>query len=220
MKRPPMSVALSTPTGPPMTGARALGAAGVLGGVVLLVAFLIDVRPDLNWIRLVLFNVGAIAVGIAYARRAPSRAAVVLTASALILANAAHLGTTVLSLGVERPFAGTLGFVGFLIAAAMWVFDAAFGAVVASRRETTAGTVGRLAAVALAVGSLLAITGMDRLGLVGLDHPTIFNTLALFGIFLNGLAWIMLGLDVALGRRLVAPGNNTTRSPEPIRAKG
>jgi hypothetical protein len=197
---------LATAMGSPTAAVRALGGAGVLGGLVLLVVFVIDVRPDLNWIRLVLFNVGAIAVGVALAGRAEDpRAAVVLTASAVILANAAHVGMTVLSLGVERPFAGTFGFVFFLIAAAMWLFDAAFGAVLAGRRRLTAGLGGRLGAVALAVGSLLAITGMDRLGLVGHDHPTIFNTVALVGIFLNGLAWIVLGLDLALGRRTVPP---------------
>jgi hypothetical protein len=174
---------------PPTAAARALGAAGVLGGLVLLAAFVLDIRPDINWIRLVLFNVGAIAVGIALVRRAATpRTAVALTASAVVLANAVHLGMTVISLGVERPFAGDFGLVFFLITAAMWLFDAAFGAVLASRRDLTAGLGGRLGAIALAVGSLLAIIGMDRLGLVSPDHDSIFKTLALVGIFLNGLA--------------------------------
>lgn len=209
MRGRPLSVALATAMAPPTAAARTLGAAGVLGGLVLLAAFVTDIRPDLNWVRLVLFNVGAIAIGIAMARRAMTpRAAVVLTAGAVILTNTMHLAMTVLSLGIERPFAGDFGFVFFLITAAMWLFDAAFGVVLASRRDLTEGLAGRLGAVALATGSLLAIMGMDRLGLVSPDHDSIFKTLALVGVFLNGLAWIVLGLDVALGRR--APPSSTT----------
>jgi len=37
---------------------------------LLLAAFVMDIRPDLNWLRLILFNVGAIAVGFAVAVRA------------------------------------------------------------------------------------------------------------------------------------------------------
>jgi hypothetical protein len=196
---------------PPTVAARALGAAGVLGGLVLLGAFVLDIRPDLNWIRLVLFNVGAIAIGIALARRAaPPSAAVIVTAGAVILANAAHLGMIVFSLGVERPFAGTSGFIFFLVAAAIWLGDAAFGAALASRRGLPAGLAGRLAAVALAVGSLLALTGMDRLGLVSRDHETAFATLSQVGIFLSGLGWIVLGLDVAIGRRPVPSSDSAT----------
>jgi hypothetical protein len=206
-----MSVALSTATVPPGSLARALGVAGVLGGLVLLAAFVTEIRPDLNWIRLVLFNIGAIAIGIALTLRATApRAAVVLTASAVIFTNAAHLGMTVLSLGVERPFAGDFGLVFFLITAAMWLSDAAFGAVLASRRNLTAGLGGRLGAIALAVGSLLAIIGMDRIGLVSPDRDSIFKTLAGVGIFLSGLAWIVLGLDVALGRRRMQPSIGAT----------
>jgi hypothetical protein len=195
---------------PPTAASRALGAVGVLGGLVLLAAFVTDISPDLNWARLVLFNVGAIAIGIALARRALTpRAPVVLTASALVLANAAHLAMTVLSLGDERPFAGESGLAFFLIAAAMWLFDAAFGVVLASRPDVV-GLGGRLGAVALAVGSVLAITGMDRVGLVSPDVDSIFKTLALVGIFLNGLGWIVLGLDVAIGRRAVPPSTTAT----------
>jgi hypothetical protein len=199
---------VSTTMGQPSAGARALGAAGVLGGLVLLAAFVTEIRPDLNWVRLVLFNVGAMAIGTAMARRATHpRGAVVVTAGAVLLANAMQLGMTVLSLGVERPFAGDFGLVFFLISAAMWLGDAMFGAVLASRSDLTAGLAGRLGAVALAVGSLLAIIGMDRIGLVTPDRDSTFKTLALAGIFLNGLSWIVLGLDVVRGGRLMSASN-------------
>jgi hypothetical protein len=80
----------------------------------------------------------------------------------------------------------------------MWLSDAAFGIALASRRNLTVGLGGRLGAIALAVGSLLAILGMDRIGLVSPERDSVFKTLALAGIFLNGLAWVVLGLDVAL----------------------
>ena len=40
----------------------------------------------------------------------------------------------------------------------------------------------RLGAAAVALGSLLAVTGIDRLGLVSEAAPTIFNTLSQLGI--------------------------------------
>jgi hypothetical protein len=204
------SVAHSTAMAPPGAVARALGAAGVLGGLVLLAGFVVNIGPDFNWIRIVLFNVGAIAIGIALARRAAAPPALLmLTAGAVVLANAWYIGMTVLSLGVLRPNAGTFGYVYFLAGAATWLADAAFGAVLARKRRLTAGLGGRAAAVALAIGSLLAFTGMDRLGLVSRDHETIFATLSLFGVFLNGLGWITLGLDVAIGRRRLPPSSAT-----------
>ena len=48
---------------------RMLGAAGILGGVVLLAAFVIDIPGSVNVLRLVLFNLGAIAVVVALYRR-------------------------------------------------------------------------------------------------------------------------------------------------------
>jgi hypothetical protein len=79
---------------------------------LLLAAFVMDIRPDLNWLRLILFNVGAIAVGFAVAVRATAPGpAVASTAAAVIITNAAHLGMTVLSLRIERPFAGDFGLV-------------------------------------------------------------------------------------------------------------
>jgi hypothetical protein len=192
---------VSTAIASPSLTTRALGAAGVLGGIVLLSVFVTDIRPDLNWMRLVLFNVGAIAVGIAMARRAmPPAAAVVITAGAVVITNAMHLGMTVLSLGVERPFAGDFGLLFFWITLGMWLSDASFGAVLASRRHLTSGLAGRGGAVALAVGSLLAIIGMDRIGLVSPDRDSAFKALALTGVFLNGLAWIVLGLGLVRAR--------------------
>ena len=94
--------------------------------------------------------------------------------------------------GPREPVAGDFGLIYFFAGVAMWVTDAAFGAVSLRLRAVT-----RLGAVALLVGSLLAITGMDRLGLTSSASPTIFGSLGLTGVALNGVAWILLGIDVA-----------------------
>jgi hypothetical protein len=188
---------------PPSTSSRLLGGIGILGGVVLLAAFVpftLDAR--LFNLRLVLFNVGAIAVVVAVHRRQVSAAprVALLAAIPAILANAWYLVMTVLSLGRTEPVgAGDFGLVYFFAAAAMWLTDSAFG--LASLRL---GVVTRWGAMALAIGSLLAFTGMDRLELTSADSPTIFGFLALAGVALNGIGWILLGLDVATTRRALA----------------
>jgi hypothetical protein len=79
----------------------------------------------------------------------------------------------------------------FYAGLAMWLADSAFG--FASLRV---GGAPRLGALALAVGSLLAIVGMDRLGLTSPTNPTIFGPLALIGIAMNGIGWILLGAAI------------------------
>ena len=183
----------------PTASNRALGLAGILGGAVLLAAFVVDIEPDLNNARLILFNIGAIAVVLAVHRgqvaAAPTLARSV--AGAALLANAWYLTMVVLAIGRPNPFAGDFGLVFFWAAIAMWLTDAAFG-IVALRL----GLVTRWGAIALAIGSALAVTGIDRLALTSPANPTIFGPLSLIGIALNGLGLILLGLDVATrGRR-------------------
>jgi hypothetical protein len=62
------------------------------------------------------------------------------------------------------------------------------------------GVVSRWAALALAVGSLLALGGMGGLGLTAGPFGAIVERLALVGIALNGLGWIALGIEVAVRR--------------------
>lgn len=180
----------------PSTSSRVLGLAGILAGVVLLAAFLpFDWGPDLFNLRLVLFNAGAMAIVIAVHRRQASvaPALALLAAVPAVLANAWYLAMTVLAVERTGPMgAGDFGLVYFFAGAAMWLSDAAFGIV-----TLRLGVVARWGALALAIGSLLAFTGMDRLEL----NPTIFGPIALAGLALNGIGWILLGLDVATRRR-------------------
>lgn len=178
----------------PTTTDRVLGATGIAGGVVLLVAFLpIQIPSDLNVGRLVLFNLGAIAVVVAAHRRhalVDPRWAWLATVPAVVT-NATHLVLTIAAATRETPFAGDLGILYFGAGLAMWLSDAWFGFVTARL-----GVLTRWGAAVLAIGSLLAILGMDRLGLTSPGNPTIFGPLALTGIALNGLGWILLGVDL------------------------
>jgi hypothetical protein len=123
-----------------------------------------------------------------------------LVASAAVLANAWYLVMILLSIGRPVPPEPdpTFRLVMFYAGFAMWATDSAFGFV-----ALRLGVVTRWGALALAIGSLLAILGMSHLELTSVANPTIFGPLSLIGIALNGLGWILLGIDVATrGRRL------------------
>jgi hypothetical protein len=190
---------------------RILGSLGILGGAVLLAAFVVAIPGPVNTLRLCLFILGAIAVVIAVQRRhAPAGSRLTLAvAAATVLANAAYLLMVVLSVGRPMPPEPDPGFrlVMFYAGLAMWLTDSAFGFISLRR-----GAVLRLGALALAVGSLLAILGMSHLELTSPTNPTVFGPLALAGIAINGIGWILLGAWVAGVRgpaRATAPTTST-----------
>jgi hypothetical protein len=191
------TVAHSLPAAPSIAS-RLLGLVGILGGAALLVAFLpFAIEEFPSAIRIVLFNIGAIAIVIAVHRRQASVASVLalLAAVPALIANAFYAAWLVLA----PP--GEFGLIGFYAGVALWLTDAAFGLV-----TLRLGVVTRWGALALAIGSALAVTGIDRLGLTPSEHPTIFGPLSQTGGVLSGLGWILLGLDVATRRRAAAPG--------------
>ena len=181
----------------PSASTRIVGMAGIVGGIVLLAAFVVEIAPDLNSVRLVLFNFGALAIVIPVHRRQVAAAPTLArgVAGATVLTNAWHLSMVVLSMDRPSSFAGEFGLVFFWAGVAMWLTDAAFGVV-----TLRLGLVTRWGAAALAIGSALAFTGIDRLALTSPASPTIFLPLSLIGIALNGLGWILLGLVVARGK--------------------
>jgi hypothetical protein len=191
----------------PSTSSRLLGAAGILGGAVLLAAFVIDIAPGLNDIRLVLFNVGAMAVVIGVHRRqAPAAPGLALLGAVpAFIANAWYVAMVLLAIGRPNPFGGDFGVVFFAASLALWAADAWFGLV-----TVRLGVVTQWGALALAMGSILAITGIDRLELTSPANPTIFGPLSLVGIALNGIGWVLFGLDVA------THGRATTQSQRVI----
>jgi hypothetical protein len=195
---------------------RALGILGIAGGLTLISAWI----PDLPWtwalfnLRLVLFNAGAIAVGLAVHRLQASRSPrlSLVVATSMILANAVYLVMILVSIG--RPVYPEpdpdFRLVMFYGAMAMWLSDAAFGLV-----ALRLGVVSRWAASALMIGSILALLGIDRLELVDGPFAAIFIPLAQIGIFLNGLGWIALGVGVFRARRVRAdsPSSRTPQVP-------
>jgi hypothetical protein len=199
------TVAHSLATSSPSTASRMLGLAGILGGSVLLAAFLFEISPELNAVRIYLFLIGAMAIVVGVHRRQASVAPTVALLGVVpaLLANAWYLAMMVLATGRPQPFAGDFGLVFFAAGVAMWLGDAWFGVV-----TFRLGVVTRWGALALAIGSILAGTGIDRLGLTS----TIFGPLSQVGIVLGGIGWILLGLDVATRRRSLAQQPQEARS--------
>ncbi len=212
----------------PSIPTRALGLLGILGGVALVLAFI----PNLPWIwdfvlvRLVLFNVGAIAIGLAAYRAGAlgSGRASVTVAGTVILANAWYLVMVIVGIGRPQfPEADPdFRLITFYAGAAMWLTDALFGYVI-----WRVGAMARWVGLALAVGSLFASTGMDRLELVRGDLAWFWTPAAMAGIAVNGLAWISLGVAVATRQRAagistsvtsgaLAPVDSTTAGVGPV----
>lgn len=182
----------------PTPASRLLGLLGVVGGAALLIAFLgISISPDLFNLRLALFNLGAIAVIIAVHQRHAHAGKRLALAGAIpaVAANAAYL-VLIVSLVAQPSETGQGGYGPFIgyAAGAMWLSDAWFGLV-----TLRLGVLSRWSAMALVGGSLFALAGMGQFGLV--DNPTIANII-LVGVAVHGLAWILLGLEVALRRRV------------------
>jgi hypothetical protein len=182
------TVAHSLATAPSMTS-RILGFAGVAAGLAILAAYVIDLPSGVFRDRLIVFAVGVMAVGLGVHRRQSTHALMPSLAAtgALAVATVFFLVTVIFF----RPADPAVFWSGLVL----WLASAAFGAVAAA-----IGAVSRIGSWAVAVGSLLTLTGIDRLGLVSESAPTIFNTLSQVGIVAMSAGWIILGLDVALRR--------------------
>jgi len=195
-------------------GTRMLGVLGILGGLALVIAFV----PALPWthelfnLRLVLFNVGAIAVVIAVHRRQVSShpRLSLATAVPVTLANAWYLVMIIASIGrsVFPEADPSFRQVFFYTAMALWLADAAFGFA-----AWRIGAVTRWGALALGVGSLLAGSGIGGLWFTTGPLSALLGPASLVGIGLVGIGWILLGADVAMGRRGVQPGPEAAGVP-------
>ena len=193
-----------TLTAGPSPWIRLLGLLGVAGGLVLVAVWLpiLDVIPaTFNLGRLFLFNLGAIAITAATLRRSSDATAgttMRIAAVTALLANAWYLAMVVLSVGrPEYPepdpaFRGVFLWAGV----AMWWADAAFGLALLRRPGPA-----RWGALALAIGSVGAFTGMGHLRLYDGELGWFFLPASQIGIALNGIGWMILGLAVATRRR-------------------
>lgn len=192
---------------PPSAATKVLGVVGMIGGLMLIVAFL----PNVPWtadffnLRLVAFNAGAIAIVIAIHRRQSLAAPRLALAGSLpaLVANAWYLMLVVRVVALPgQAGPGDYGPWFDVAATAMWLADAWFGVVV-----LRLGLAFRATGAVLAVGSVLAWGGLSRLGLVSGELAAVFGPLSLAGIAANGLAWIALGLELATRRRSRAPSS-------------
>lgn len=173
---------------------RLLGVLGIAGGLILVSAFLFFIPGTFDTARLVLFNAGAIAVAIGVFSLLPGvrRRRAALLVALVIVANLAYGLGVVYTAQFERPFAGGRGVVFAWLNHALWLADSLFAIVV----FRLGGVVARLAALALALGGF-AIVGIAP-GLRSLWEPNeLASAIALAGVALNGLGWILLGLVVA-----------------------
>ena len=184
---------------PPTPTTRALGLFGILGGGILLIAFLpsVDIGRGWNFVRLGLYCLGALAIIVAVHRRQVAVSPILAWSGAIpaFATTAAYLAMILLTGWRERPFAGDVGVLWSVVSLMMWLAHGWFGGV-----TFKLGVVSRWGALALILGSF-AVVGIDRVGLVTSLEPTVFTVLALGGVALNGLGWVLLGLDVATRRR-------------------
>ena len=205
---------------PPSMATKALATLGVIGGFVLVLAFVPNVQLiwDLVIVRLVLFNAGAIAIGLAiHQRQAPRGPRLSLAATApMVAANAWYLVMLILSVGrpvypePDPQFRQIM----FYAAIAMWLSDAAFGLV-----ALRLGVAPRWASLALLVGSLGAFAGVGGLGLIDGPFAAIVYPYSQIGIALNGLAWIGLGLSLFRPQRIPigpVPASPAPTSPQSV----
>lgn len=190
---------------PPTRASRVLGSLGLIAGAMLLVGFFGTpaLTPDLFNLRLVLFTLGAIAVVIgAHQRQARAGRRLALSgAIPAIVANAVYLVLIVRA--VAQP--GEIGpgdyqpvWLWIVGGVALWLSNAWFGLV-----TFRLGVLNRLSALALAISAVLALLGMSNFGLQAPGSVT--QAIILTGIAVHGLAWILLGLEVALRGRPAPP---------------
>ena len=151
-------------------------------------------------LRIVLFNAGTIAIAFAVHRRQASAGQglsgglSLAAAGAAIGANAWYLVMVILSIGrpqFPEPDASFRPIL-FYAAIALWLTDAAFGLVAAKL-----GVVSRWAALAVAIGSLLALTGVGGLGFTTGALRSIVEPLSLAGMVVLGAGLVALGIELA-----------------------
>jgi hypothetical protein len=177
--------------------APVLGLAGILGGLLILAPFVVEFPgPPVNQGRLILFALGGVAVVMGtHALQVPVAPALArLAVYPAAVSNAWYAAMVILAIGRDSPFIGDFGFVWYLAGQAMWLANAWFGLVTWHLR-----VVNRWGAAAL-IGSILVLLAQE-----GWLHGPLgeqFQRLGLVGIALNGIGWILLGIDLVRRRRV------------------
>jgi hypothetical protein len=205
------TVAQSLATFEPTRGMRFLGLFGVVGAGLLLWAF-ISFNPFqdqvVNTVRLLVFSLAGAAITLGFYRRqalvAPTLAA--LTTAGVVIAGVWYATWILLSGTVDRPFLGTFGFLNMLANIALWVTPAIWAIGMLHVGAAWQGMPRRLAAVTrlgvwTLLGSIVAWFGDDRLGMVDSLWGDFWQAVALAGVLMNGLGWLLLGGVLLLGGR-------------------
>ena len=176
----------------PTVSSRAMGMAGILAGAVLLAPFVITFEDAWFAPHIILFDGFVIAVAFGMHRRqaTSSRALATAATAGVVIANAWYLAMTALSMADVNPFGTQFGVIYFWASMALWLSAAGYGAA-----SLVIGAFRRWGPALLVIGSLLAVLGIDRIGLVTGD--SIFVLLSQIGIVLHGLGWIILGAELA-----------------------
>jgi hypothetical protein len=186
----PLGAAGPGPDAPFAVAVRPAGVLGIAGGVVLLAAFVISIEQGANTIRLLVFAAGLAATAAAlWTVHAPVQPRLATVGSVpVITATGAFVAWLLGARGVDRPFAGDFGLLGFWVAIAMWLAAAWLGVVAIRLRVAP-----RVASWLLAGGSLLAITGIDRLELRARLGASLIDAVSLAGLAMVGLGLVLLG---------------------------
>jgi hypothetical protein len=207
------NVAQSLATFQPTRSMRLLGLFGILGAGLLLWAFISFSPfedPAVNTVRLVTFSLAGAAISLAFYRRqalvAPRLA--LLTTGAVVIAGAWYATWALLSSGVENPFIGPFGLVNLFANIALWVTPVVWAVGMLHTGAAWQGMSSNRAlvtrvALAILIGSVVAWLGDDRLGLVDSLWGDMWQAIALAGVAMNGIGWLLLGAVLIVpGRRM------------------
>ena len=210
-------MAQSLVTFEPTRTMRLLGLFGIAGAGLLLwgfVSFDPFENPTWNGYRLVTFALGGAAISIAFYRRqavaAPRLA--LLTTAGVVIAGVWYTAVVILSHAVDHPYIGTFGLINLFANIALWVTPAiwALGLLHTSAAwqgmSRNRALVTKLGATTL-VGSIVGWFGDDRLGMVDSLWGGMWQTVALVGVAMNGIGWVVLGAVLLFGGRRAAGGS-------------
>jgi hypothetical protein len=204
------AMAQSLATFEPTRTMRLLGLFGILGAGLLLWAFVSFnpfADPTVNGIRLFAFSLAGAAISLAFYRRqslvAPTLA--LLTTGAVVIAGAWYATWLILSSGVKSPHIGTFGLISLLAGIALWVTPAIWAIGLLHTGAAWQGMSSNRALLAklgaaILIGSIVAWFGDDRIGMVDSLWGEMWQAVALAGVAMNGMGWLILGVV------LVAPG--------------
>ena len=205
-------VAQTLTTFEPSRSMRLLGLFGAIGAALLLgafVSFLPFEDPAINRIRLVAFALAGAAISLAFYRRqalvAPTLA--LLTTSAVVIAGIWYAAWVILADRVESPFIGAFGLVNMFANIALWVTPVVWAVGLLHTGAAWQGMSPNLRLVTkvalwILIGSIVAWLGDDRLGLVDSLWGELWQMIALAGVAMNGIGWLLLGVVLLFGGRV------------------